>query len=77
MFKTFLHTMKSAMALLGCVSALVAGAMAAASYPVIPSDRTTPTQQRISIKGPNCELETVDKFPLKFGYADLGSCDII
>ncbi|RYC63540.1 hypothetical protein CHU98_g2680 [Xylaria longipes] len=50
--------MKSAIAPLGWVSALAAGAMAAgamagASYPAIPADKTTPTQQRIAIKGPN------------------------
>ncbi|KAI0480192.1 Metallo-dependent phosphatase-like protein [Xylariaceae sp. FL0804] len=33
--------------------ALAAGAMAAASYPPIPADLTTPVQQRIAIDGPN------------------------
>ncbi|GAW11002.1 hypothetical protein ANO14919_003410 [Xylariales sp. No.14919] len=45
--------MKSVAAPLAWVSAMVAGAVATASYPVIPADRTTPTQQRIAIKGPN------------------------
>ncbi|KAI0527987.1 Metallo-dependent phosphatase-like protein [Xylaria bambusicola] len=45
--------MKSTTVSLGCLSALVAGTMAGASYPAIPSDRTTPTQLRISIKDSN------------------------
>ncbi|GAP89791.1 putative acid phosphatase [Rosellinia necatrix] len=34
-------------------SALAVGVAAGANYPAIPVDRTTPTQQRIAIKGPN------------------------
>ncbi|KAI0202902.1 Metallo-dependent phosphatase-like protein [Astrocystis sublimbata] len=48
-----MQKMKSAAILLGWVSALATGAEAAASYPAIPADKTTPTQQRIAIKGPN------------------------
>lgn len=32
---------------------LAAGAFAAASYPPIPADLTTPVQQRIAVNGPN------------------------
>jgi acid phosphatase type 7 len=32
---------------------LAAGVMAGASYPSIPTDLTTPVQQRIAINGPN------------------------
>lgn len=32
---------------------LAAGAFAAASYPAIPADLTTPVQQRIAVNGPN------------------------
>jgi hypothetical protein len=32
-------------------------AWAAASYPVIPQDRTTPVQQRLAVKGLNCKLQ--------------------
>jgi len=35
---------------------LAAGAWAAASYPAIPQDKTTPVQQRLAVKGPNCKL---------------------
>ncbi|KAI1167355.1 Metallo-dependent phosphatase-like protein [Nemania serpens] len=45
--------MKSAAASLAWASAQAVGVMAGASYPAIPADRTTPTQQRIAIKGPN------------------------
>ncbi|KAI1275126.1 Metallo-dependent phosphatase-like protein [Xylaria sp. FL0933] len=45
--------MKSVAVPLGWASALVAGAMAGASYPAKPADLTTPTQQRIAIKGAN------------------------
>ncbi|KAI0870350.1 Metallo-dependent phosphatase-like protein [Hypoxylon argillaceum] len=45
--------MKSVAASLTWASALVAGVLAGADYPVIPADLTTPTQQRIAIKGPN------------------------
>ncbi|KAI0971286.1 Metallo-dependent phosphatase-like protein [Xylaria arbuscula] len=45
--------MKSVTTPLGLVSALVAGVAATANYPAIPTDRTTPTQQRIAIKGSN------------------------
>lgn len=47
--------MKSVAASFTWASALVAGVLAGADYPVIPADLTTPTQQRIAIKGPNCE----------------------
>jgi hypothetical protein len=36
---------------------LAACVMAAASYPPIPADLTTPVQQRIAINGPNGEFE--------------------
>jgi acid phosphatase type 7 len=29
---------------------------AAASYPAIPQDKTTPVQQRLAVKGLNCRL---------------------
>ncbi|KAI0399277.1 Metallo-dependent phosphatase-like protein [Xylaria palmicola] len=45
--------MKSIATPLGWVSVLAVGVMAGASYPAIPADRTTPTQQRIAVKGPN------------------------
>ncbi|TRX91135.1 hypothetical protein FHL15_007923 [Xylaria flabelliformis] len=46
--------MKSAANSLGWFSALAVGTVAAgASYPAIPADKTTPSQQRIAIKGPN------------------------
>jgi hypothetical protein len=32
---------------------LAAGAFAAASYPPIPADLTTPVQQRLAVNGPN------------------------
>lgn len=31
-------------------------AIAAANYPAIPSDKTTPVQQRLAISGANCKL---------------------
>lgn len=31
-------------------------ATAAANYPAIPSDKTTPVQQRLAISGANCKL---------------------
>lgn len=30
--------------------------IAAANYPAIPSDKTTPVQQRLAISGANCKL---------------------
>ncbi|KAI1822687.1 Metallo-dependent phosphatase-like protein [Xylaria intraflava] len=45
--------MKSVAASVGWASTLAAGAMAGASFPPVPADLTTPTQQRIAIKGPN------------------------
>ncbi|KAH8162692.1 hypothetical protein CIB48_g5554 [Xylaria polymorpha] len=51
--------MKSVVAFLGWVSASAPGVVAAgASYPAIPADKTTPTQQRIAIKGPNSTPST-------------------
>ena len=35
---------------------LAAGVIAAATYPAIPVDLTTPVQQRIAVNGPNGEL---------------------
>lgn len=35
---------------------LVVVVTAAANYPAIPSDKTTPVQQRLAISGANCEL---------------------
>lgn len=34
----------------------VAVAAGAANYPAIPSDKTTPVQQRLAISGANCKL---------------------
>ncbi|KAI1430824.1 Metallo-dependent phosphatase-like protein [Xylaria sp. CBS 124048] len=45
--------MKPVVASLSWASALAGGAMAGASYPPVPADLSTPTQQRIAIKGPN------------------------
>ncbi|KAI2621867.1 Metallo-dependent phosphatase-like protein [Xylaria nigripes] len=45
--------MRLIVALVECVSVLVVGVTAGASFPPIPVDLTTPTQQRIAIKGPN------------------------
>lgn len=45
--------------ILDCVRGLplfAAVATAAANYPAIPSDKTTPVQQRLAISGANCEL---------------------
>lgn len=38
---------------------LVAGVFAAASYPAIPADLTTPVQQRIAVNGPNSTFESM------------------
>jgi hypothetical protein len=39
---------------------LAVGAFAAASYPPIPADLTTPVQQRIAVNGPNSRfIQTV------------------
>jgi hypothetical protein len=35
---------------------LVVGTLAAASYPAIPQDKTTPVQQRLAVEGFNCRL---------------------
>ncbi|KAI0904284.1 Metallo-dependent phosphatase-like protein [Ustulina deusta] len=45
--------MKPVAIALGWASASVVGVMATAAYPAIPADLTTPTQQRIAIKGSN------------------------
>jgi hypothetical protein len=41
------------MVLLKTFPLFVACAFAAASYPAIPSDKSTPVQQRLAVKGPN------------------------
>ena len=43
----------SSTAILGVCATLVAQALAGASLPDIPSDLTTPVQQRLAINGPN------------------------
>lgn len=45
---------------------LAACVMAAASYPPIPADLTTPVQQRIAINGPNGEFRTVKTTVVEF-----------
>ena len=40
--------------LIKAVPFLAAGLVAGANYPAIPTDLTTPVQQRLAIKGPNC-----------------------
>lgn len=45
--------MVSSLTLAKSLPALAAGAFAAASYPPIPVDLTTPVQQRIAVNGPN------------------------
>jgi hypothetical protein len=46
--KNILDTAKSLPAFAAC-------ALAAASYPAVPTDKTTPVQQRIAINGPSGE----------------------
>lgn len=45
--------MVSAFTSVKALPVLAAGAFAAASYPAIPADLTTPVQQRIAVNGPN------------------------
>lgn len=45
--------MRDMMGLLSTLPVLAVGAWAAASYPAIPQDRTTPVQQRLAVKGLN------------------------
>jgi hypothetical protein len=38
---------------------LAVGTLGAASYPVIPQDKTTPVQQRLAVEGFNCMPQTI------------------
>jgi hypothetical protein len=38
---------------------LAVGTLAAASYPAIPQDKTTPVQQRLAVEGFNCRPQPI------------------
>lgn len=47
---------------LKALPALAASALASVNYPTIPTDLTTPVQQRLAVYGPNCKSSPLEQY---------------